>query len=189
MTGHRTIEAATGDIARMNFLGAVVVLVLAGVAAFWINAKASFSSPGNRPLFFIPAAIALFGVVYLGNAVLNSMRAAKSGQSFLDLEEAAYGTSVRGRIRTERPIEPRGDYQLQLACSEVVHVSGVRSNSPSYDKWEVRWKTTQRVPSAGLSSTAGIPVGIKVEPFPWPEPAPNSAGFRWALTIKAPLGL
>ncbi|MFI5143229.1 MAG: hypothetical protein ACHQHM_04295 [Thermoanaerobaculales bacterium] len=189
MTGNRTIEAATRDIARLNFYSAVVVLVLAGVAALWINAKAPFSTPGNRPLFFIPAAIAFFGVAYLGNASLNSMRAAKSGQSFLDLEEAMYGASVRGRIHTERPIKPRGDYQLRLACSEVIHVSGVRVGSPSYDKWKVRWETTQRVPSTGLSSTAGIPVNIKVEPFPWPEPAPNSNGFRWTLTINAPLGI
>lgn len=187
MTRHRTIEAATRDIARLNFLGGVVVLVLAGIAAFWINAKAPFSSPDNRPLFFIPAAIALFGVVYLGNAILNSMRAAKSGQSFLDLEEAEYGGSVRGRIRTERPIEPRGDYKLRLTCSEVIHVQSSRSDGTSYDKWKVRWETTERVPAAGLSSTAGIPVDIKVERFPLPGPSGNRVGIRWQLTIKAPL--
>lgn len=185
----RTIEAANPEIARSDFAVSIVVFVLAGIAALWINSKAPFHEHGNLPLLAIPGGIAFFGLVYLGKAILNGMRVSKSGKSFMDVEEARYGGAVRGQIRTERSIEPRGDYTLHLVLIEHVDVSKLNSDggTTNYTKSVVRWERRENVRCEGVSSTHGIPVNVPVERFPWPEPNARSQGFHWELTIDAPL--
>jgi hypothetical protein len=185
-----TIESANRDIALTNFILAAVLVVFAGVSYWYISSKVhiDFHSPDSIPLIGIPGAILLFALFYLGSAVLNGARVAKSGKSFMDVEEAAYGKCVRGRIRTERALEATGDYTLLLECIEhfLVTVPTRQGTTRSEDQRAVRWQTTQTVKSEGVSSTAGIPVNIAVESFPWPH-TPRSQGIHWELTVKAPL--
>ncbi|HUJ15018.1 MAG TPA: hypothetical protein VL284_14625 [Thermoanaerobaculia bacterium] len=190
MSGSRTIESSNREISTTNYIFSAVLFAIAGGVYLYINSKTriDFHSTDSIPLLFIPGSIAFFGLVYLGNAILNNIRVAKSGASFMDVDEAEFGSAVRGRIRTEKPLDARGDYTLHLECIEHVRVyNAARSGTNAYqDKRVVRWQTTQVVAKQGVSSTAGIPVHIPIAKFPL-EKSPESKGIHWELTIKAPL--
>ena len=190
MTASRTIEAANRDIASFAFAFAGVLIVAAAGLLWFIDWKVhiDFRSSNAIPLVGLPAAIVLVALFFLFVAILNTLRVARAGRSLLDIEEAAYGRSVRGHIRTERRLDPTGDYTIRLQCIEKVHIpGGGRSTGGSgSNRRFVRWESTQIVKAEGRSSTTGIPVDIRVDAFPWPK-TPHSQGFIWELTIKAPL--
>lgn len=169
-----------------------VLLVGAAVAAalyFPVDWNFDFQSRDFNPFVFVPIVLGGFGLKYLVQALLATLRARRHGEAALEVEGefVAPGETLRGRIRTATDLAPSGPYELRLRCIEAVpHVEiGAGVDRGTWDR--IRWEATLEVPAAGIRSTAGIPFefALPADVAVAGDPGPKGT-IRWTLDVRAP---
>src|SRR5437868_3297025 len=120
MSAPHAVEAANGRIASENYIMGTVLLLFAAGLAWMPDHHLSFLRGQFSGVLLPAGGVAFFAIVCFGNAVWNTLRVRKSGKSVLETEEVLYGRGLHGVIRTERVLDPTGDYKLQLKCIERV---------------------------------------------------------------------
>jgi hypothetical protein len=187
------VQAATRFQAHEQYIMAAVL------AAFALGVEWKFHARSPRPIdlasgeidpvLVVSGVIGFVALVFLGHALMNSLRLRKFGTSVLEIEEAVRGGHFRGVVRTARDLAPRGDYRLHLACIERLRKRPSSGNMNPRPRDVTRWESKVTVPAAGVQSRVGIPFDI---PLPDVVPSDHAASerseaIRWQLTVQASL--
>jgi hypothetical protein len=189
----QTVQAATRFQAREQYIMAVVLAALALGVEWKFHAQSprplDLASGEIDPALVICGVIGFVALVFLGQALLNSLRLRKFGTSVLEIEEAVRGRRFRGVVRTARDVAPRDDYRVHLACIERLRKRPSPGNMSPRARDVTRWESRVIVPAAGVQSRVGIPFDI---PLPDVVPSGHAASestvaIRWQLTVQASL--
>ncbi|HEV7501658.1 MAG TPA: hypothetical protein VGQ33_16700, partial [Vicinamibacteria bacterium] len=120
MSKPHTVKAATRFQAREQYVMAAILAAVALGVEWKFHARSprplDLASGEIDPVLVIAGVIGFVALVFLGHALLNSLRLRKFGTSVLEIEEAVRGRPFRGAVRTTRDLAPTGDYRLHLAC-------------------------------------------------------------------------
>jgi hypothetical protein len=111
------------------------------------------------------------------------------GESSIEIagEIGHLGHPLRGVVRTARPLQPQGDYQLLRRCIET-HQSRDIGDSSTQTRTNdfVVWEQASKVPAAGIDSSRGIPFSFTLPDKvrePQPERDPNAIRFDYSVAV------
>ena len=181
---------ASGEI-QSKGLNMVIILWLAAAVWFltfgvsFVNSLSNQSAPLGQKIAL--GILSLGGLIFVYFAIRFTARHLRYGKSWclLDGKAGILGKQISGKIRTEKEIETSSDFQILLQCIET-YSSGSGKNRTTHTS--VKFQATCSVPSAGISSKAGIPFSMLLPPFP-PETGYQLArvSINWQLKIDAPV--
>ena len=111
------------------------------------------------------------------------------GESSIEIagEIGHLGHPLRGVVRTARPLQPQGDYQLLRRCIET-HQSRDIGDSSTQTRTNdfVVWEQASKVPAAGIDSSRGILFSFTLPDKvrePLPERDPNAIRFDYSVAV------
>lgn len=165
---------------------AVIVAIRFFLPIPWIF---DLNDPEFMPLILLVPLAAVFGLYHAVLGLRWTLRARRFGESSIDItgEVGQLGKPLRGVVRTARPLQPEGDYQLLLRCIETHQSRGIGDSSAQTRTNDyVVWEETRTVPAAGLDSSRGIPFSFTLPDKvrePQPERDPNAIQFDYSIAV------
>lgn len=211
-----TRDAPTSDWILVGLLvGAIVYL------ASWLDWPWVFDifDPAFNPFLILMGLLALATARFAVSLAIAAVRFRQQGVSALEIDGGLplrLGGRLSGRIKFARPIEPRGDYRVTLACYDV-HIPASKDEhgeSSSRRREYLNWSEMRRI-AQSVSASGGLPFEFELPATVGPRPTgrlkvePNESilrkfalllpGYRrffgvgsppaersWRLTVEAP---
>lgn len=171
------------------FTAAAALAVIVAIRFFlplpWIF---DMNDPEFMPLILLVPLAAVFGLYHAVLGLRWTLRARRFGAASLEItgEVGALGHPLHGWVRTARPLQPEGDYELRLRCIETHQMRNVGESARTHSRDYVVWEHAVTVPAAGIDSSKGIPFSFtlpkQVRP-PQPERDPNAIRFDYAVAV------
>jgi len=165
---------------------AVIVAIRFFLPIPWIF---DMNDPEFMPLIMLVPLAALFGLYHAVLGLRWTLRARRFGESSLEIagEVGQLGKPLRGVVRTARPLQPEGDYQLLLRCIETHQSHGIGDSSTQTRTDDfVVWQETRTIPAAGVDSSRGIAFSFMLPDKvrePQPERDPNAIQFDYSVAV------
>lgn len=180
----------TREAAITHGMTAVAALAVIVVIRFlpipWIF---DINDPEFMPLIVMVPLAAVFGLYHAVLAIRWTIRARRFGESSIEITGGVghLGRTLSGVVRTARPLQPEGDYQVRLRCIETHQSRGMGDQSAqTHARDYVVWEAVRTVPAAGVDSTRGIPFSFALPERvrePQPERDPNTVRFDYAVAV------
>lgn len=186
----RRIGDATGFNVSVDYLMAALLGGAAIGVAWWFKLPLVLD-PGSRdfnPILIIPLFLGAFALKFLCSAMRGTLLERRFGASSLEMEgeSVSLGGTLKGRIRTSRPLTVAGDYAITLRCiDQVQHTNPAR---PTETRTEdvIQWEALRKVPGASVNSADGVPFEFAIPDKAFSMPDARSNGeVRWTLEIRA----
>jgi hypothetical protein len=164
---------------------AVIIAIRFFLPIPWIF---DMNDPEFMPLIMLVPLAAIFGLYHAMLGLRWTIRARRFGESSLEItgEVGHLGKPLRGVVRTARPLQPEGDYQLLLRCIETHQSRGIGEDARNYTNDFVVWEQSRTVAAAGVDSSRGIPFSFTLPErvrAPQPERDPNTIRFDYAVMV------
>ena len=184
------VEDGTKWNADTNWFMAVFFFAAAIGVQIWFRLPLNFDfdSRDFNPLVLVAPFLAAVGLYFLAPAIRNTLVHRKFGKSVLEMEgEAAeLGGTLKGRIRTARPLAPTGDYEVRVQCVETITRRSTNMKEVTTD--HVRWEAMRKIEPGSVDAQEGIPVEFAIPQKALALGDERAQGaVRWIVDVKAPL--
>lgn len=182
----------TRDSATTHWILAAGALAVILAIRFFLPIPWIFdmNDPEFMPLIVIVPLAAFYGLYHTVLGVVWTIRLRRFGESSIEIvgEIGRLGRPLRGVVRTARPLQPEGDYQLLLRCIETHQSRGIGDSSAQVRTNDfVVWEQASKVPAAGIDSSRGIPFSFTLpDKVRKPQPERDTNAIRFDYSVAVP---
>lgn len=164
---------------------AVIIAIRFFLPIPWIF---DLNDPEFMPLIMMVPLAAVFGLYHAALGLWWTIRARRFGTASLEItgDVGQLGRPLRGVVRTARPLQPEGDYQVRLRCIETHQMRDIGESARPHSHDFVVWEHAVTVPAAGIDSSKGIPFSFTLPAqvrAPQPERDPNAIRFDYTVAV------
>lgn len=152
------IEDGSGSDTFVQWAMGLLMVGAAGAIPWLFDEPLNYDmhSPDFNPAIILVAVLAAGGCVFLGQAIVQTLRGRRFGCSVLEIPASGpkMGKPFGGTIRCSLDIQPQGDFVVRLRFIETFHTFERKRGTRNVEN--VRWEAAQAIPATGASLRDGL---------------------------------